>query len=154
MKHVHRSQIAKHAAGQNRVPLRAAFQMVHVQSAVQPVHLPILVPAIIPVVVVNRRASHVRDVIHGHAPVLAPVLAEHSALHAMPTIINLLIHVWHARPFHIPTVVHNPAASQTVPGLKPIHALVTAAPVQRALRLHRHVPAHPVAAAIHMVHAT
>ena len=74
--------------------------------------------------------------------------------HVMQTIINPVHHARHVRPFHIPTVVHNPAASQTVAGLKPIHALVTAAPVQRALHLHRHVPAHPVAAAIHMVHAT
>ena len=97
-KHVHRSQIAKHAAGQNRVPVRAAFQMAHVHTAVQPVHIPIHVPAIIPLVVVNRRVRHVRDVIHGHAPVLAPVLVEQSASHAVQVFIwtqirALLIHI-------------------------------------------------------------
>ena len=89
---VHRLPIAKHAAGQNRVPVRAAFQMVHVHTAVQPVHIPINVSAIIPVVVVNRRARHVRDVIHGHARQPAHVRAEQSASHAMRVIICPMAH--------------------------------------------------------------
>ena len=58
--HVHRSQTPKHVAGQNRVQL---------QTVLAHGHIPINVSAIIPVVVVNRRVRHVRDVIHGHAPV-------------------------------------------------------------------------------------
>ena len=84
---VHLSQIAKHTAGQNRVPVRAAFQMVHVHTAVQPVHLPILVTAILPVVVVIRRVSHVRDVMYGYTRQPAHVRAEQSASHAMRVII-------------------------------------------------------------------
>ena len=99
-------------------------------------------------------ALHVRTSPQIHTIPVQAVVQIRVAGHVMQTIINLVHRARHVRPFHIPTVVHNPAASQTVPGLKPIHALVTAAPVQLALHLHRHVPAHPVAAAIHMVHAT
>ena len=99
-------------------------------------------------------ALHVRTNLQIHTIPARAAVQTRVAGHVMQTIINPVHHARHVRPFHIPTVVHNPAASQTVAGLKPIHALVTAAPVQLALHLHRHVPAHPVAAAIHMVHAT
>ena len=102
---------------------------------------------------VQQHVLHVRTNLKIHTIPTRAVVRIHVAGHVMQTIINPVHRARHARPFHIPTVVHNPAASQTVAGLKPIHAPVTAAPVQRALHLHRHVPAHPVAAAIHMVHA-
>ena len=95
--HVHRLQIAKHAAGQNRVPVRAAFQMVHVHTAVQPVHISIHVAAIIQVVAVSLRVRHVRDVIHGHAPVPVNVPVAQSALHAMRGLICPMAHVPNAK---------------------------------------------------------
>ena len=96
--HVHRLPIAKHAAGQNRVPVRAAFQMVHVHTAVQPVHISIHVAAIIQVVAVSLRVRHVRDVIHGHAPAPAPALAEQSASHAIRGTIYRMAVAFRAKP--------------------------------------------------------
>ena len=52
--------------------------MVHVHTAVQPVHIPINVPAIIPAAAVHLRKTHVRDVRHGEH-----VTAAQSVLHVM-----------------------------------------------------------------------